>query len=115
MDNNFNPMQPQAPKTNTLAVGALVCGILAVILSLIWTIYTCVIALVLGIVGIVLGAKGMKLSKTTGTGHGLAVGGLVCGIIGTVFAFAVFACVAAALCVYSSAVGSLGELSDLLG
>lgn len=113
MDNNYNynPVQPEAPKTNTMAIGALVCGVLAVILSLVWTIYTCVIALVLGIVGIVLGAKGMKVAKATGTGNGLAVGGLVCGIIGTVFAFAVFACVAYALCVYSSLVGSLAGLA----
>lgn len=113
MDNNYNynPVQPEAPKTNTMAIGALVCGVLAVILSLISTIYTCVIALVLGIVGIVLGAKGMKVAKTTGTGNGLAIGGLVCGITGTVFAFAVFACVAYALCVYSSFLGGLASLA----
>lgn len=104
MDNNYK-------QTNTMAIGALVCGILAVVLSLFSNIYTCILALVLGIAGIVLGAMGMKAAKATGTGHGLAVGGLVCGIIGTVFAVAMLACVATVLCAYGEFLGGLASLA----
>ena len=47
----------------------------------------------LGIVGIVFGALGMKEAKATGTGKGLAVAGLVCGIVGTAVCAIMFACV----------------------
>ncbi len=44
-----------------------------------------VMGLILGIVGIVLGATGMKKAGLNGEPKGLAVAGLVCGIVGAVF------------------------------
>ena len=43
------------------------------------------IGLILSVLGIVFGAVGMKNAKLNGESKGLAVGGLVCGIVGTVF------------------------------
>lgn len=79
---------------NVKGIIALVCGILAVVLSFVASeIWLFVVALVLGIVGIVFGALGMKEAKATGTGKGLAVAGLVCGIVGTAVCAIMFACV----------------------
>ena len=79
---------------NVKAIIALVCGILAVILSLVATSTVLfIVALVLGILGIIFGAMGMKEAKATGKGKGLAVAGLVCGIVGTAVCAIMFACV----------------------
>ena len=76
-------------KTNVPAIIALVAGILAVVLGIFgWTtarVFVVVIGIVLGALGIVCGAVGMKKAKELGTGKGLAIAGLVCGIVGTVF------------------------------
>lgn len=97
------PGYPQAPKgSNPMAVGALVCGIIGVIFC--WFGWFSFVALVLSIVGIVLGAKGMQVAKTTNAGKGLAVAGLVCGIVGTAFSLIAVVCY---VCVASAA-------SDLL-
>ena len=116
MDNNYNPQDPmqqpsQQPngQMNTMAIAALVCGVLAVILSFFSDIYTCILALVLGVVGIVLGAKGMKIAKTTGNGNGLAIGGFVCGIVGTFFAVVMLACAACVLCTAGSVLSGLSS------
>ena len=94
---------------NVKGIIALVCGILAVVLSFVASeIWLFVVALVLGIVGIVFGALGMKEAKATGTGKGLAVAGLVCGIIGTVVCAIMFACVVCATATVLGALGSLG-------
>lgn len=93
---------------NVKAIIALVCGILAVILSLIATSTVLfIVALVLGILGIIFGAMGMKEAKASGTGKGLAVAGLVCGIIGTVVCAIMFACVVCAATAIAGALGSL--------
>ena len=77
MDNNYqnNPQQPN--QTNGMAIAALVCGIIGVVGCFFG--WFAIASLVLSIVGIVLGAKGMQVAKTTGTGNGLAIAGLVCG------------------------------------
>ena len=92
---------------NVKAIIALVCGVLAVILSLIATSTVLfIVALVLGILGIIFGAMGMKEAKASGTGKGLAVAGLVCGIIGTVVCAIMFACVVWAATTIAGALGS---------
>ncbi len=73
-----------------MAAAALVCGILGIVGSFIPVV--CYFTTVLAIVGIVFGAKGMKKAKETGTGKGLAVAGLVCGIVGSVFALPMVIC-----------------------
>ena len=50
---------------------------------------------------------GMKEAKASGTGKGLAVAGLVCGIIGTVVCAIMFACVVWAATTIAGALGSL--------
>lgn len=78
-------------KGNAFSIVALVCGILAVIGAFIpFVTYG---AWIVGVLGIVFGALGMKRSKETNTGYGLAVAGLVLGIIGTVIGFIGFICI----------------------
>lgn len=78
-------------KGNAFSIVALVCGLLAVIGAFIpFVTYG---AWIVGVLGIVFGALGMKRSKETNTGHGLAVAGLVLGIIGTIIGFIGFICI----------------------
>lgn len=83
-DNNFGPnynytptpQQPYPTKTNGKAIAALVLGILAIIIPY--------IGFILGIIAIILGALSLKeIAKASEQGRGLAIAGLVCGIIGT--------------------------------
>lgn len=102
---------------NPAAIIGLVSGILAVILGIIgWTagyVIVNVIGIILGIVGIVCGAVGMKAAKASGKGKGMAVAGLVCGIIGTVFTLITLPCACAAQEVRQAAAGDLDALNDL--
>ena len=78
-------------KGNAFSIVALVCGLLAVIGAFIP--FITYVAWIVGVLGIIFGALGMKRSKETNTGHGLAVAGLVLGIIGTVIGFLGFICI----------------------
>lgn len=99
------PGYPQTPKaSNPMAVGALVCGIIGVVFC--WFGWFSFVALVLSVVGIILGAKGMQVSKTTNSGKGLAIAGLVCGIVGTAFSLIAVICY---LCLVSTANSILGS------
>ena len=85
MDNNQTPKQPQEVK-NTPAIVALVLGIIGIVGSIIpgGGIFKMILGLVLlacSILAIVYGAKGMKLAKVSGQGKGLAIAGLVLGIV----------------------------------
>lgn len=71
--------QPQAG-VNGMAIAALVCGVLSLII--VWFLGW--LGIILAICSIVFAGLGMKKAKMTGTGNGLAVGGLVCGIISLV-------------------------------
>lgn len=86
-----------------MAVASLVLGIVAIALNFIGLGFP--IGTVLGLVGIVLGAMARKKEP----GNGLATGGLVCSIIGTVLS--VLFIVLCAACVGS--VGGLGALASL--
>lgn len=91
-DDMYTP-NPQGQETNEKATPALVCGILGIVGSFIPVI--CYFALIPAILGIVFGAKGMKIAKITGQGHGPATAGLVLGIIGTALS-AFYVCAACA-------------------
>ena len=65
-----------------MSIAALVCGILGIVCT--FLPYVSYIAIVLAILGIVFGAKAIKLAKENQEPTGLAVAGLVLGIIGTV-------------------------------
>ena len=76
---------PVAKQSNGVAIAALVCGIL--------TIVTCLFPL--GLVAAILGFVGLSKAKNlNGSGRGMAIGGIVTGIIGlisgAVLVFAVF-------------------------
>jgi hypothetical protein len=76
---------PVAKQSNGMAIAALVCGIL--------TIVTCLFPL--GLVAAILGFIGLSKAKNlNGSGRGLAIGGIITGIIGlisgAVLVFAVF-------------------------
>ncbi|MWV42408.1 DUF4190 domain-containing protein [Paenibacillus sp. HJL G12] len=68
------PVQP--PKTNGKAIGALVLGILSLVIPY--------VGFILGIIAIVLASLSFKeIKRRNEGGRGLAIGGLVCGICGT--------------------------------
>ena len=70
---NEYPNQPV--RTNGKAIAALVLGICSIVVPY--------IGLILGIIAIVLANQATKMIKRTNEGgHGMAVAGLVCGIIG---------------------------------
>ena len=88
-DMNTNPEQNAAPETAPVAsakgisIAALICGILGIVGSFIEVV--CYFTLILAILCIIFGAKGIKKAKASGENKGLAVAGLVLGIIGTSF------------------------------
>ena len=93
---------------NSMSIAALVCGILGIVGSFIPIV--CYFTLILAILGIVFGVKGMKIAKMNGVGKGLAIAGLVCGIVGTVFGAIGVICV---ICVCS--LGAAGTSMGLAG
>lgn len=63
------------PKTNGKAVTALVLGILSIVVPY--------IGFILGIIAIIFGKNAMaEIRSTHESGHGLALTGLICGIVG---------------------------------
>lgn len=66
--------------TNALAIAALVIGILSLPAA-----FTVIFGIILGIAAIVLGVMGLNKAKTMqDAGRGLAIGGIVTGVIGLV-------------------------------
>lgn len=94
---------------NSMSIAALVCGILGIVGSFIPIV--CYFTLILAILGIVFGAKGMKIAKMNGVGNGLAIAGLVCGIIGTVFGAAGAVCYACACIIGTAGAGAATGLA----
>lgn len=93
--------------TKNMSIIALVCGIVGIVGSFIpGVVY---VAPLCAIAGIVFGAIALKKIKESGNdeGKGLAVGGLVCGIVSTALSILMFACALCALCALGSALGSL--------
>ncbi len=79
----------QPAPTNGLGVAGFVCGLLGLILF-----WVPIVGIVLGLLGIVLGGAGMSSGKNTGAGNGLAVSGLVLGLVSMVPAIIVLAAIA---------------------
>lgn len=77
------PGTTQEPAT----VGAIVSGILTVILSL----FCGLLAIPTGIVAIVLGVQGRRKSLANGQGAGLAVAGIALGVVGILITAAFWA------------------------
>jgi len=113
-NNNYQASyQPQynAPRPKSVGAGALVCGLIALVgpwlvnalvldglslsnasESLTTVLISYVISLALSITAISLGAKGMSTGKATGAPKGMAIAGLVLGIIAAVIAFGNILC-----------------------
>ncbi|MDO4384884.1 MAG: hypothetical protein Q4E18_02665 [Clostridia bacterium] len=85
-----------------MGVASLILGIISLICGIFLAGFQWV-GIIVGIIGIILGALGRKDPQK----KGIATGGLVCAIIGTVFSSITF--IACAVCV--GGVGALGALS----
>lgn len=88
-----------------MSIAALVCGILGIVGA--WIPVVCYFTLVLAILGIIFGVIGLKKAKELGEPTGLAVAGLVCGIVGTVLGVIGVICVA---CIASVAGNYLSQI-----
>ncbi len=95
------PVSEMPPQSNGKAIGALVCGILAIVLS-----ETVVFGLILGVVAIVLSGSYIRQFGRDGK----AFGGKVCGIIGIVLSIVSFAIVVAS-CTLALTAFEEGDLS----
>jgi hypothetical protein len=71
------PVMPPAAQANGLAVAALVCGILAIVLF-----FTIVFPFILGGLAVIFGAIGIGTANKGGPHKGLAIAGLICGVVG---------------------------------
>ena len=72
----MDEMNNQAPAgKNALAIAGMVVGIVSIFLG-----FYCIT----GIVGLILSILGLKKSKETGKGKGMAIAGIVCSIVGIV-------------------------------
>jgi hypothetical protein len=78
---HYAQQYPQPKTGNGKAVAALVLGILAIVFF--WTSFFDVILIALGVI---FGCLGLGESKRTGGGRGMAISGLVCAIVGALFA-----------------------------
>ena len=103
--------------SKTCSIIALVCGIIGVTCCW-WGLVISIIAFVCAIAGIIFGAIGMKKAKAENAPKGLAVAGLVCGIVGAALALIgviCAACAIAALAAYgSSSASASSELQSIL-
>lgn len=72
-------------RSNGLAVAALVTGIIALVLS--WIPGINLLSIVLGIAALITGFMALRAANEPGgTGRGMAIGGVVCGALGLLFA-----------------------------
>lgn len=84
----LGPMGMQPP-SSSLAIAALVCGILAIPGAC-----CCYSGVPLGIAAAVMGGMAMQKAKANPQaygGHGMALGGLICGILAVLFTIVMFA------------------------
>ena len=88
-----------------MGVASLVLGIASIVLGFIPGLNTIFVPTILGIVGIILGA----LARKNNPMDGMAKGGLVCSIIGTVLSLLVWI---ACLACYASAASAVSGLSS---
>lgn len=72
------PVYTPQPKTNGMAIAALVLGILSIVIPY--------IGFILGIIAIILGKKSRRaINENHEGGSGLAIAGFVCGLVGLCF------------------------------
>lgn len=85
---NYAQQYPQPKTGNGKAVAGLVLGILAIVFC--WTSFLDIVFVALGVIFALLGMSEAK--RIGGAGRGMAIGGLVCAVVGALFAtlFTVF-------------------------
>ena len=106
------PAETASPSKG-FGIAALVLGILSIVfLCLSWHPVFALIDLVLSIFAIVLGAVGMSRAKKSHASAGLAIAGLVCGIVGTVLSLGFLVCWAACAVTAVSATNGLKSMFD---
>ena len=93
---------PMAAPRNGFGIAALVLGILAIVLC--WTVYG---GIILGILAIIFAVLGMRRAKRgEATNRGMAISGLVTGIIGLVIAVVLIAIGGVFLSIFGSSVNN---------
>ena len=99
--------------TKNRAIAGLVLGIIAIVLSFIPIAN--LISIIPGIIGIVMSAKALK-EIGDGSEKGMAIAGLVCSIVGVVFAVPATICGACSLCIQcagtAATAGLAGAIAD---
>ncbi|OKP96678.1 DUF4190 domain-containing protein [Paenibacillus sp. P46E] len=98
--------QPPAPaKTNGKSVAALVLGILSIVSPY--------IGLIFGIIAIILSAISLKEIRTRyEQGKGMAIAGLVCGIVGTIIYAVIIAIVVVAIIFFNDYDGGINTFNS---
>ncbi|WP_239618107.1 DUF4190 domain-containing protein [Cohnella mopanensis] len=96
----FSPPPPERfvpPKTNGKSIAALVLGILSIVLPY--------VGFLIGIVAIIFASISFKeIKRNQEQGRGMAIAGLVCGIVGTaIYAIIILIVVIAAITLYGAA------------
>ncbi len=92
-----------------MSIVALVCGLVGIVGSFIP--YVSYVAPLAAIAGIVFGAIALKKIKESGSDEnkGLAIAGLVCGIVSTAISLIVVACTVCTLCTIGAAISGLAN------
>lgn len=95
-----------------MSIAAMVFGILGVVFS--WIPFVVYIAFPCAVVGIVMAAIAMKKIKEGGEGSkGMAIAGLVCGIVGAAFGLPMLICTICTCAAVSSGLGALNDLANM--
>ena len=90
-------------KFNGFSLAAIICGVAGVVMIFLPVpLIVALLGLVLGILAIVFASIGMKKAKATGTGRGLAIAGLVTGIVATALIGIVALCLVCAVALAAS-------------
>lgn len=76
----FGAYEP--PKSNGIAVAALVCGIIGALIA--WAPFVVIFGLILAILAVIFGVQGLKRAKEVDKGRGVALAGLILGVAGIV-------------------------------
>lgn len=97
-----------------MSIVALVCGIVGIVGSFIPGIKY--IAPLCAIAGIVFGALALKRIKAGEEveSKGLALGGMICGIVSTAFSVLMWICAICLICGVAGALGALGSYGGML-
>ena len=97
---------------NTISIVALICGILGVLALF----FSSMLLFLAAIAGVVLGAIGMTQSKgALGKASGMAIAGLILGIVGVCFGFIGVLC-ASCVCTVAGPMGCMNPgYADLVG